>query len=269
MAGLMALAGLQDTPQIAGSTTLFVSHSGMHLHQHLFIFLECRGGFQPFRDHPPLECKPMMGGRYMEARGLKWVAALVIWAWAVAAGRNGQRRAGRHTGHTGQHHGRIHLHFLRSQGSGQSGRCRMLHELPQDRRPSAADRPGRNHYVLLTGEHEVSLMTPERYEMMGLGIGDFNLYRYVQNDPANAFDPTGEEPITLASLGVAFLVHTVGGAITVGIGGAVTGGIVGAAKAIHDGKDPCLGAWKGMKHCAKVGAVVGTVTGPVIQSDPG
>jgi hypothetical protein len=67
----------------------------------------------------------------------------------------------------------------------------------------------------------------------------------------------------LAVLGIAFLVHTVGGAITGGIGGAVSGGIVGAANAIHDNKNPCMGAWKGIKHGAKVGAVVGTVTGPV------
>jgi hypothetical protein len=265
----MALAGLQDTPQIAGSTTLFVSHSGMHLHQHLFIFLECRGGFQPFRDHPPLECKPMMGGRYMEARGLKWVAALVIWAWLlqpVGTDNDGQDAIpGTPVNITGE----FTCTFCDLKDPAKAGDAECCTNCLRTGDPPLLTDPGGNHYVLLTGEHEVSLMTPERYEMMGLGIGDFNLYRYVQNDPANAFDPTGEEPITLASLGVAFLVHTVGGAITVGIGGAVTGGIVGAAKAIHDGKDPCLGAWKGMKHCAKVGAVVGTVTGPVIQSDPG
>jgi RHS repeat-associated protein len=98
---------------------------------------------------------------------------------------------------------------------------------------------------------------------IGYAAGDFNLYRYCGNDPVNAFDPTGEA-IPLAVLGIAFLVHTIGGAITGAAGGMISGGIVGAANSVSDNRRCwCDGVWGGMKHGFVVGASVGAVVGPV------
>jgi hypothetical protein len=70
---------------------------------------------------------------------------------------------------------------------------------------------------------------------LGFDAGDSNLYRYVNNNPANATDPSGQ---------VAMIEWSVlqRGIITGGLTGAIFGLLVGAA---HKAIDKPIGKWHG------------------------
>jgi hypothetical protein len=103
----------------------------------------------------------------MEAKDLKWVAALVIWAWLLQPA--GADNAGQDAipGTPVNITGEFTCTFCHLKNPAKAGDAECCRNCVRTGDPPLLTDPGGNHYVLLTGEHEVSLMTPERYEMLG------------------------------------------------------------------------------------------------------
>jgi hypothetical protein len=105
------------------------------------------------------------GGQGMKRAMLSWIIVLFVFvgmtATAFAAGQNGMAIKGKEITITGQ----LTCTF-----------CKLMHKTCEEgcceRCIKAGDPPlltdsKGNQYILLTGEHEVPLMTPERYKMLG------------------------------------------------------------------------------------------------------